>query len=162
MKTIMNILLCLAIAASMVSCGMSGNKKEEGKLSRKEKKEVKKILDDRSDKVEIKGDKVIRTTKGLGATSVTVYHFEKDKLTSISLQTEVANNSRALELRDFYKENRPENFTDISVKDRTVTCLYGPTMVQLYSSLTKKSLRDKLQKEIDESKEFMESIKDKL
>lgn len=161
MKTIMNILLCLAIAAGMVSCGMGDNKKEEGKLTRKEKKEVKKALDDLSDKVEIKGDKVIRTTKGLGATSITTYHFTGDKCTRLVIETKFPSKKTAEELHAGLKESG-SLFENVKMEGNTVTYEQSGDMVEFYSEYTKKSLRDKLQKEIDESKEFMESIKDKL
>lgn len=165
MRTIMNILLCLAIAAGMASCGYSGNKSDESddKLSRSEKKELKEMMKDLSDKVEIKGDKVIRTTKAFGGmVTKTTYHFTGDKCTRLVVEAKYPDKKMAEKIHNGYKEVS-HLFDDIKMEGNTVTYVQSGEMLELgYGEYTKKSLRDKLQKDIDDSKEIMEAIKDEL
>ena len=165
MKTIINILLCLAIAAGMTSCGNSGNKSDESddKLSHSEKKELKEMMKDLSDKVEIKGDKVIRTTKAFGGMVIkTTYHFTGDKCTRLVAENKFPDKKTA---EKFYNGNKEVShlFDDIKMEGNTVTYVQSGEMLELgYGEYTKKSLRDKLQKEIDDSKEIMDALKDEL
>ena len=164
MRTIMNILLCLAIAAGMASCGYSGNKSDESddKLSRSEKKELKEKMKDLSDKVEIKGDKVIRITKAFGCIVKTTYHFTGDKCTRLVVETKYPNKKMAEELYAGYKEGS-DLFDDIKIEGNTVTYVQSGELIEHgYSEYTKKSLRDKLQKDIDDSEKIMDAIKDEL
>ena len=165
MRTIMNILLCLAIAAGMASCGYSGNKSDESddKLSRRQKKEMKEMMKDLSDKVEIKVDKVIRTTKGFGGmVSIVTYHFTGDKCTRLVGENKFPNKKMA---EQFYNGNKEFGhlFDDIKIEGNTVTYVQSGELIEHgYSEYTKKSLRDKLQKDIDDSEKIMDAIKDEL
>lgn len=165
MRTIMNILLCLAIAAGMTSCGNSGKKSDESndKLSRSEKKELTEMMKDLSDKVEIKGDKVIRTTKAFGGiVTKTTYHFTGDKCTRLVVKTKYPDKKMAEKIHTGYKEVS-HLFDDIKIEGNTVIYEQSGEIVELgYGEYTKKSLRDKLQKDIDDSKEIMDALKDEL
>lgn len=165
MRTIMNILLCLAITAGMASCGYSGKKSDESddKLSRSEKKELKEKMKELSDKVEIKGDKVIRTMKGFGGMVIkTTYHFTEDKCTRLVTEAKYQDKKMAEEIYNGYKEVS-HLFDDIKMEGNTVTYEQSGELIELgYGEYTKKSLRDKLQKDIDDSEEIMEAIKDEL
>ena len=77
------------------------------------------------------------------------------------IETKFPSKKTAEELHAGLKESG-SLFENVKMEGNTVTYEQSGDMVEFYSEYTKKSLRDKLQKEIDESKEFMESIKDKL
>lgn len=165
MKTIINILLCLAIAAGMTSCGNSGKKSDESddKLSRSEKKELTEMMKDLSDKVEIKGDKVIRTTKAFGGiVTKTTYHFTGDKCTRLVVEAKYPDKKMAEKIHTGYKEVS-HLFDDIKMEGNIVIYEQSGEIVELgYGEYTKKSLRNKLQKDIDDSKEIMDALKDEL
>lgn len=154
MKKILNILLCLAITAGMASCGMSGNKKEEGNLSSKEKKEVGKILDETSDKVEIKGDNVIHTTEpSWGITNITTYIFSEGKCVCIKTEEILRNEEMAQNTFKTLKAGLGSSIKNLEIKGNTVSYeRSGKTVETIYSNYTPQSLRDKIQKEIDDTK----------
>ena len=163
MKKILHILFCAVIVAGITSCGnRSSNKTSDDGLTGRQKKELKEKMKDMSDKVEIKGDKVIRTTKAFGSMAKTTYHFTGDKCTRLVVETKYPNKKMAEELYAGYKEGS-HLFDDIKLEGNTVTYVQSGELIELgYGKYTKKSLRDKLQKDIDDSEKIMDAIKDEL
>ena len=158
MKQILYTLFCSIIIVGTVSCGSRGKKNDNDGLTRGEKKAIETIASSYSDKVEIKDDNLIRSTKNVSVTTVTTYHFENGKCTSVKVKAETANKQQAQEFFELLKESRSDVFLNLKLDGKVVTYNHAPALLSIYSKLSIEELRDQIQKEIDIAKEAMKNL----